>query len=130
MESRNWTHLRPFECALFRLLVFLLFILSARSCKINTINSTLNCAHQGMTSFPDTIPPNVTHLDLSWNQIASFPVAGSAECVAVRPIVTLDVSNNALSGRVAIDVTCFRSLKSLKISDNKLVELPVFSGMI
>ena len=81
-----------------------------------------------MTSFPDAILPNVTHLDLSWNQIASFPVAESAECVAVRPIVTLDVSNNALSGRVAIDVTCFISLKSLKISDNKLTDLPDVTG--
>ena len=123
-----------FESRFHRQILFLLHfnlcVLLTQDCVISNIEHSLNCAYQGMTSFPDAILPNVTHLDLSWNQIASFPVEGSAECVAVRPIVTLDVSNNALSGRVTIDVTCFMSLKSLKISNNKLTDLPVFTGEI
>lgn len=84
--------------------------------------TSLKLTHVHLKAIPSCVAslPNLTHLDLHGNKIASL--AGRV-CAALTQLQALDLSHNVL-GILPVNLGCMTSLASLNLSYNLLPALP------
>ncbi|XP_038127326.1 immunoglobulin superfamily containing leucine-rich repeat protein 2-like [Cyprinodon tularosa] len=79
------------------------------------------CSYKYLTAVPEGLPPNVTTLSLSANQIVTIPV-GSFD--NVTQVTSLWMANNELSSVEEFSLVLLVHLRYFDISHNKLADFP------
>ncbi|XP_039957178.1 insulin-like growth factor-binding protein complex acid labile subunit [Bactrocera tryoni] len=102
------------------LLLFLASTASALNCPANckcfwVLDSLcVECAHKGLTEYPNFSDLPIDHLDLSGNNFDHFPT----QFAAIESLVYLDLSNNNISQLDADALIGFTALRVLLLANN------------